>query len=176
MNTKIHLLTSLISIGFWLCSCADNNFIKFYKPELTPAQVAKLKSSGDYPTNEFRSIQVTNATEATKYGLSLLIYYDCLYIGGSAFRGPLEKKANVNIEKAAKKVGANFSVTFSEYLETVSGTYTTFIPTYSTTNAQAYGSNGSYAYGSATTQSNVPITRSYSTSRYHQEANFYLCP
>lgn len=164
----------LVSIGFWLCSCADNAFIKFYKPTLTPAQVAKLKSSGDYPTNEFRSIQVANATEIEMYIFLLQTHYDCLYIGASAFNGPLEKEAN--IKKGAKKVGANFSVTFSEYLETVSGTYTTFIPTYSTTNARAYGSNGSYAYGSATTQSNTPITNSYRVSRYHQEAYFYLCP
>lgn len=166
----------LVNIGFWLCSCADNAFIKFYKPTLTPAQVAKLKSSGDYPTNEFRSIQAANATESIMYGASLQILYDCLYIGGSAFEGSLEKEANIKIKKAAKKIGANFSVAFSRYLNTVSGTYTTFVPTYSTTNAQAYGSNGNYAYGSATTQSNTPITNSYSVSRYHQEANFYLCP
>ena len=92
-----------------------------------------------------------------------------------------------NPAEAAKKIGANFYLTIAVYDKTVSGTYTTFVPTYSTTttttnsNANAYGSGG-YAYGSgsstgtSTTYSSTPVTNSYSIDIYAQDAIFFLCP
>lgn len=185
------LILSAISAGFWACGCAffgfsdsKNGFVEFYKPIMTHEAVTKAKSSYDYPS-QIKGANYSNYAQLIADTDRLIVYYSCQIVGTSGFTGPLNNKNNPT--EVAKKVGANFYLTIALYDKTVSGTYTTFVPTYSTTttttnsNANAYGTGG-YAYGSgnstgtSNTYSSTPVTNSYSIDRYAQEAVFFLCP
>ncbi|MGX3044778.1 hypothetical protein [Helicobacter sp. T3_23-1056] len=188
-SKTLMLILSVVSTLFLLCGCSffgggENGFVKFYEPSMTHEQVATAKSSYDYPS-QIKGIDSNSVAQLEADTNRLVFYYNCSIIGTSSFLGPLNKENNPT--EAAEKVGANFYLTLTIFDKTISGTYTTFVPTYSTTttttnsNANAYGSGG-YAYGSgsstgvSTTRSSTPVTNSYSIDRYDQEAIFFLCP
>lgn len=121
-----------------------------------------------------------NIDESSSTIDSLSNEYGCIFIGSSGFEGALHEDNNP--AEVARRSGANVYINLVEYSHTRSGTYTTMMPTISTTttnsNASAFGSGG-WASGSGSstsmTYSSVPITQSYSVDRYSQQAAFYLC-
>ena len=170
-----------IIFGFLFCGCSffgfggKNGYVEFFTPQIPKEQVKQIWANRNFP-NEIKEIKVINGNETD----TLLNEYGCIYIGESSFEGGLN--ANNNPKEAARKVGANVYLNMIAYSHTVNGTYTTMMPTASTTrttsNASAYGTGG-FASGSgsstSTTYGSVPITQSYSVDRYNQSAMFFLC-
>ncbi len=105
-----HIIFGIIfvSMGFWLCGCAmDNGYIKFYvkdKENMTPAEVRKLRKSRNFP-NKIRLIRTDSMEETLKENQGLIKYSGCFYIGGSAFRGPVDREHSA--KKATEHFGAN---------------------------------------------------------------------
>lgn len=172
--------------GFLFCGCSffgmggqGNGYVKFFKPAIPKEKVERLLASGNYP-NEIKVMKVMNINELLSVLDSLHNEYGCILIGESGFEGALSEEDNP--AEVARRSGANVYINLVEYSRTASGTYTTMMPTTSSTttnsNASAFGSGG-WASGSRSstsmTYSSVPITRSYSVDRYAQSAGFYLC-
>lgn len=168
-----------ITFGFLFCGCSffgfGNGYVEFFTPQIPKEQVKQIWANGNFP-NEIKEIKVINGNETD----TLLNEYGCFYIGDSTFEDGLNAKNDP--KGAARKVGANVYLNMVTYSHTVNGTYTTMMPTASTTrttsNASAYGSGG-FASGSGSSTSitygSVPITQSYSIDRYNQSAMFFLC-
>lgn len=191
ISKSLKLSCLSVILGFLFCGCLfcgcsffgmggqGNGYVEFFRPAIPKEKVERLLASGNYP-NEIKVMKVMNMNEAFSMVDSLNNEYGCIFIVASEFEGALHEDNNPT--EVARRSGANVYINLVEYSRTASGTYTTMMPTTSSTttnsNASAFGSGG-WASGSGSstsmTYSSVPITRSYSVDRYEQGAMFYLC-
>lgn len=163
-----------IAAFLFLAGCASNPYRQFYNDNTEGKDLTTLDVivTGAEP----KVLSGNDPAEESKKMLEdgyLLIGYSSFTSGG------IDQNDAVEL---ARELKADVVIIFSEFLNTVSGTVPINTPTtqttYSTANATAYGSNGTYAnaYGSgtSTTYGNRTTYMPFSVNRYKQGAQYWI--
>lgn len=159
-----------------LSGCATNGYQQYYKDLTGGRKVSEIYAIVPPDNYEPRVIKGTDPQAE----IERMTEENYKMLGYSSFIGPL---SSVNDPiSVAKRVKAEVVITFTNHSHNESGVVPIVTPTtqtsYTTANASAYGSNGTWAnaYGNATTTTYGSRTNyvSYNTSIYSQGAQFWI--